>query len=44
MGIIPVIALMPSVGKVLNAPKIQMVTLLCILPSIFMWYERGALL
>ena len=44
MEIIPMIASMPSVGEVLNAPKIQIVALLCILPKIFMWYERGALL
>jgi len=35
MGIILAIASMPSVGEVLNAPEIQMVALLCILPKIF---------
>jgi len=40
----PTIALSPSVGDVLNAPRIQMVVLLCIFPSIFKGYERGALL
>jgi len=44
MGIILAIASIPSIGEVLNAPKIQMAALLCILPKIFMWYERGALL
>ena len=44
MGIIPVIASTPSVGEVLNAPKIQMAALLCILFKIFLWYKIGALL
>jgi len=44
MGTIPAIASMPLVCEVLNAPKIQIVALLCILPKIFMWYERGALM
>jgi len=44
MGIILAIASMPSIDKVLNAPEIQMVALLYILPSIFIWYERRALL
>jgi len=44
IGIIPAIALIPLVGDVLEAPKIQIAALLCIFPNIFMWYERGALL
>jgi len=44
MGIIPAIALMPSVDEVLNAPKIQIAALLCILPKIFMWYKKEALI
>jgi len=44
MGIIPAIASMPSVGEVLNAPKIQMAALLYILSKIFLWYKIGALL
>ena len=44
MGIRPVIASRPSDGDVLNAPKIQIAALLCILPKIFIWYKRGALL
>jgi len=44
MGIIPAIAFIPSVGKVLNAPKIQIAALLYILSRIFMWYNTGALL
>ena len=44
MGIKPTIALIPSNGDVLNASKIQIAALLCILPKIFIWYDRGALL
>jgi len=44
MGIRLVIASSPSVGDVLKAPRIQMTALLCIFPSIFKGYERGALL
>jgi len=44
MGIILAIASMPSIDEVLNALEIQMVALLCILSSIFIWYEREALL
>ena len=44
MGIIPVIALIPSEGDILNAPKIQIMALLCILFKVFMWYDKGALL
>ena len=40
----PAITLSLSVGDVLNAPRIQMAALLCIFPSIFKGYERGALL
>jgi len=32
MGMIPAIALIPSEGDVLKAPKIQIAALLCILP------------
>ena len=38
------IASIPSEGDVLNAPNIQIVALLCILPKIFIWYDKGALL
>ena len=44
IGITPAIALMPSDGKVLKAPKIQIAALLCILFRIFMWYDSRALL
>jgi len=44
MGMRPVMASIPSVGEVLNAPNIQMAALLCIFPKIFIGYERGALL
>ena len=44
IGIILAIASMLSVGEVLNASKIQMAALLCILSKIFIWYEREALL
>jgi len=44
MGIRPTIASSPLVGDVLKAPRIQMAVLLCIFPSIFKGYERGALL
>ena len=37
IGIIPAMASIPSKGKVLKAPKIQMVALLCILLRIFIW-------
>ena len=37
IGIIPAMASMPSEGKVLKAPKIQMAALLCILSRIFIW-------
>jgi len=40
----PAIASSPSVGDVLNTPRIQMVALLCIFPNIFKEYKRGALL
>jgi len=36
IGIIPVIASIPMEGEVLNAPKIQMAALLCILLRVFM--------
>jgi len=41
MGIKPAIASRPSNGDVLKVPRIQIVALLCILPKIFIWYERG---
>ena len=44
MGIKPAIAFRPSDGDVLKVPRIQIAALLCILPKIFIWYERGALL
>ena len=44
MGMRPVMASIPSVSEVLNAPNIQMAALLCIFPKIFIGYERGALL
>jgi len=44
IGIIPVMASIPSEGEDLKAPKIQMAALLCILSRIFMWYDNGALL
>jgi len=44
MGMRPAIASIPLVGEVLNAPRIQIVALLCIFPNIFKGYERGALL
>ena len=44
MGIISVIASIPSEGDVLNVSEIQIAALLCILFKIFMWYDRGALL
>jgi len=40
----PAIALSPSVEDVLNTPRVQMAALLCIFPSIFKEYKRGALL
>lgn len=36
IGIIPAMASIPMKGKVLNAPKIQMAALLCILLRVFM--------
>ena len=44
IGIIPAMVSIPSDGKVLKAPKIQIAALLCILSRIFMWYDSGALL
>jgi len=44
IGIISVMASIPVEGKVLKAPRIQMVALLCILSRIFIWYDNGALL
>ena len=44
MGIIPMKALISSEGDVLNASKIQIAALLCILLKIFMWYDNGTLL
>jgi len=42
MGMRPVIALIPSEGDVLNAPSIQMTTLLCIFPRALSGYDSGA--
>jgi len=36
IGIIPAMASIPMEGEVLNAPKIQMAALLCILLRVFM--------
>ena len=44
IGMMPVMASMPSKGNVLKASRIQMAALLCILLRIFMWYDIGALL
>ena len=44
MWIRPTMASIPSEGNVLNAPNIQIVALLYILPKIFIWYDKGALL
>ena len=44
MGIIHVIASIPSEGDILNAPEIQIAALLCILFKFFMWYDKEALL
>ena len=44
MGMSLAIASRLSVGKVLKAPRIQMVALLCIFLRIFMGYDKGALL
>jgi len=44
IGIIPVMASIPSEGEDLKAPKIQMAALLCILSRIFIWYDNRALL
>jgi len=44
IGMMLVIASIPSDREVLKAPRIQMAALLCILLRIFMWYDAGALL
>jgi len=40
----PAIALSPLLRNILKASRIQMAALLCIFPSIFKEYKRGALL
>ena len=39
MGISPAMASIPNKGEVLKAPRIHMVALLCIFPSVFKWYD-----
>ena len=42
IGIRPMIASIPSIGEVLNAPRIHMAALLCILPRVLRGYDKGA--
>jgi len=44
MGIRPVIASIPSIGEVLNAPRIHIAIFLCILLRALRGYAKGAYL